>query len=286
MGKVLKYNVCVIKPDGYLHSDAFIELAELIGYSLQDLGHEASLGFNQIVPDAINVIIGCHLLDPALIPHIPKTSVILNTEQVDSGQPAWNPNIFQWASAFETWDYSHRNIQRLKQMGASNVKFLQLGYHEKLARIRKAEHQDIDVLFYGSMNERRLKVVEQLKRLGCNVRTEFGVYGQARDQLIARAKVVLNLHFYSSEIFEIVRVFYLMTNSKAVVAEVNQSTSIDPCYPGGIYPAAYEELADSCMRLVRDDRLRLELEQQALETIKRLPQRELIAALLREERRS
>lgn len=276
----MKYNVCVIKPEGYVHSDAFVELAELIGYSLQDLGHATTLGVNQIHPDAVNIIIGCHLLDPAYISQVPKTSIILNTEQVDSGQPTWNPNIFTWAAAFETWDYSHRNIQKLREMGASNVKFLQLGFHEKLVRIKKAEQQDIDILFYGSMNERRLNVVEQLRRHGCNVRTEFGVYGPERDALISRAKVVLNLHFYSSEIFEIVRVFYLMTNSKAVVAEVNESTSIDNCYLNGIYPSPYGQLVDSCIRLVRDDRLRAELEEKALATIAQLPQRELTSALL------
>lgn len=276
----MNYNVCIIKPEGYVHSAAFTELAELIGFSLQDLGHGAVINTNQIYADAVNIIIGCHLLDSGYIQQVPKTSIIINTEQVYNDQTAWNPNIFKWASGFETWDYSNRNIEKLREAGASHIKFLQIGYHPKLARISESENQDIDILFYGSMNERRLNIINQLKEAGCNVRIEFGLYGEERDKLISRAKVVLNLHHYNSEIFEIVRVFYLMTNSKAVVGEVNKSTSVEPCYLEGIYPSSYDQLVDSCIKLVKDDKLRMDLEGMALETIKKLPQQEIIAALL------
>ena len=40
-----------------------------------------------------------------------------------------------------------------------------------------------------------------------------------RDDLIARAKVVLNINKHQAKIFEIVRVSYLMANAKAVVLQ-------------------------------------------------------------------
>ena len=57
-------------------------------------------------------------------------------------------------------------------------------------------------------------------------------------ELIARAKVVLNLHHYASHIFEVVRAFYLMTNGKAIVGEVSPTTSGDPDYANGFRAAA------------------------------------------------
>lgn len=275
------YNVCIVKPDGYTHSAAFTELAELIGYSLQDLGHRTAIGTNQIFNDATNIIIGCHLLNPALIPNLPKSSIILNTEQVYSDSTEWNTNIFKWASAFETWDYSKRNIEKFRELlGHNKTKYMQIGYHPRLSRIKRTETQDIDILFYGSLNDRRQSIINLLRQAGLNVRAEFGIYGAERDELISRAKVVLNLHFYKSEIFEIVRVFYLMTNEKAVIGEVNQTTSIEPCYLEGIYRSDYNHLVESCIEVVRNNRLRKELEERALATIAKLPQKELIAQLL------
>ena len=59
------------------------------------------------------------------------------------------------------------------------------------------------------------------------VRAESGVRGAERDALIARARLVLNLHFYPTAIFELVRVSYLLANGKAVVAECGPETEID-----------------------------------------------------------
>lgn len=257
-----------------------MELAELVGYGLQDLGHSVAINQNSFVPDAVNIIVGCHLLDPALIGQVPKQSVVINTEQVFNDQTEWNSNIFKWTSSFETWDYSERNVAKLREIGARNPKLLRLGFHEKLARIQKPDLQDIDVLFYGSIGERRQKVIDALKAAGCNTHAVFGVYGVERDKLIARSKVVLNMHHYDSKIFEIVRVFYLMTNSKAVVGEVGDGTEIDPHYSEGIYRSRYEDLVQSCKLVIADEKLRVGLESKALRTIQLRLQSKLLGPLL------
>ncbi len=276
----MNYNICLIQPDGYLHSAAFTELAELVGYGLEDLGHSVAISQNRFSPGATNMIIGCHLLDPALIDQVPKQSIVINTEQIFNDKTEWNSNIFKWTSSFETWDYSERNVVKLLEIGARNPKLLRLGFHEKLARIRKSDSQDIDVLFYGSIGDRRQKVIDALKAAGCQVHAVFGVYGAERDKLIARSRVVLNMHHYESKIFEIVRVFYLMTNSKAVVGEVGESTEIDPHYAEGIFRSRYEDLVKSCKLVIDDDKLRVELESKALRTIQLRPQGKLLEPLL------
>lgn len=276
----MNFNVCLVRPDDYIHSGAFVELAELVGHGLRDLGHSVAINANSFVSGARNIVIGCHLLDPALIGQAPKQSIVINTEQIFNDQAEWNDNIFRWTSSFETWDYSERNVAKLMQIGARNPKLLRLGFHEKLVRIPKSGLQDIDVLFYGSMGDRRDKVIADLRAAGCNTHAVFGVYGAERDKLIARSKVVLNMHHYNSKIFEIVRVFYLMTNSKAVVGEVGDSTEIDPRYSAGIFGSRYEDLVESCRSVVGNDRLRAELESKALKTIQMYPQSTLLQPLL------
>ena len=269
-----KINICIINPESYSHSYAFLELAELIYFSLIDLGFEVRLIFNQIEHDIKNILIGCHLLDPSFIEKIPKTTVIVNTEQIYSDTTEWNKNIFAWATHFEVWDYSTRNIEKLRQIGAEKVKFLKIGYQKELARLKESKSKDIDVLFYGSVNERRKKIITKLTANGLNVKTLFGVYGKERDTYIERSKVVLNHHFYNSHIFEIVRVFYLLTNAIAVVGEVNDSTSIDTMCREGIYAAKYEDLVDGCIKLVKDDTYRQKIKNNAINSIMRFPQKE------------
>lgn len=268
-----KINICLIRPDNYIHSCAFLELGELIYFSLKDLGFETTFGFNQIAHDVKNILIGCHLLDPKFIEQVPKSTIILNTEQIYSDTTDWNKNIFAWVKNFEVWDYSARNIEKLEEIGVNKVKHFKIGFQKELARLDKSKKKDIDVLFYGSVNERRKDILDKLVAKGLTVKTLFGVYGRERDELVERSKLVLNHHFYNSQIFEIVRVFYLLTNSVAVVGEVNESTSIDAMFREGIYAAKYDDLVAGCIELVKDDSLRQRIQVKALNSISKYPQK-------------
>ena len=186
----------------------------------------------------------------------------------------------EWVKHFETWDYSERNIIKFHELGLQRIKHLKIGFQKELVRIPQSSAQDIDVLFYGTMNERRITVINLLKAAGLKVHTAFGIYGPERDQLISRSKIVLNNHFYHSHIFGIIRVFYLMTNSVAVVGEVNPSTSIDPIYLNGIYGVPYLDLHTACIELLEDSARRTKLRQNALDAIQQFPQKKFTAELL------
>jgi len=275
-----KINVCVVLPDGYMPAYALVELGELIFYSIRELGHLVKLQFNIIEPEAQNILIGCHMLPTDLIPQVPADTIVVNTEQVYSLAADWNPNTFEWVKNFQVWDYSEKNIANLNLLGINRVSHLKIGYQKELSRIEKIGDKDIDVLFYGLVNERREKILNDLKACGLNTQYFFGIYGPEKDSLIQRSKVVLNLHLYGSQIFEIIRVFYLLTNSIAVVSEVNPTTSIDGIYLDGIYHSPYDSLVESCQFLVSDSNQRSLIEQKALETIKLYPQAAFIESLL------
>lgn len=268
------FNICVIKPPGYIHVHAFDELVELITLSLSDLAFSVTCNANQAVRGARNLVVGIHLLAENDLNSLPAGTIGLNTEQLASAPDRWRQAVMAFAARFAVWDYSDMNLDFLRQHGLDSVRKLGIGYHEGLRRIPKIEKQDIDVLFYGSLGPRRQLVLDQLRLCGLQVESVFGVYGSERDALISRAKVVINIHHYSAKIFEIVRVFYLMTNAKAVVSECGLDTAMDAIYLPGINTVAYEGLVGACEALVRDDQMRLDLEQKALATIQSLPQAE------------
>lgn len=276
----MQFNICLIQPKNYIHTYAFLELAQLLHFGIKSLNFDSKLSLNQIYPESTNIVIGAHLLDISHISQLPKDSIILNTEQLDGINIAWLTPILQFTKNFSVWDYSLKNISKLNDLGFNKVKFLELGYQTELQRIPKNSSQDIDVLFYGSMNPRREKIIAELREHHLNVRVAFAIYGPQRDELISRSKVVLNHHYYDSEIYEVVRTSYLINNAKLVVGEVNASTSIEARYLTSIYPAKYEELAASCSKLVRDDALRNELEDKALSTYRQVPQSRFLTKIL------
>ena len=58
----MKFNICIIKPDKFVHADAFWELAQLLAYSLRDLEYKTNININELDQNAHNIIFGSHLL--------------------------------------------------------------------------------------------------------------------------------------------------------------------------------------------------------------------------------
>lgn len=261
----LTYQIVIIRPRGYQHSDGFREVATMLRYGIENLGYNIIITENEFSSDNINIILGIHLITADLIDKIPLSSIIYNLEQFDS-KSMLNVTMLPLFKKFTVWDYSKRNIENFRKMGCKNFFYhVPIGYVPELTCIAPVSPQDIDVLFYGSTNARREKILEELKQRGLTVVTLFGVYGKERDAVIARAKVIINIHFYESSIFEIVRISYLLANHKAVVAECNKDTEIAEDLKTAVALAPYDKLVETCIELVNNDEKRQLLEKNGFE---------------------
>ncbi|HXW79047.1 MAG TPA: hypothetical protein VEJ84_06085 [Acidimicrobiales bacterium] len=277
------FQVVLVRPPGYVHAAALNEVAESVYYGLRSLGVNATLAVNHlVVPGPPILLFGAHLLKEQEAAQVPDSTIIYNLEQVSPESTWTSPVYMSLLRRCPIWDYSARNLEALAELGiTSRTKHVPVGYVPELTRIEPSPTQDIDVLFYGSVNDRRARALTQVKARGLNVQAIFGVYGSDRDELIARSKVVLNLHFYESSIFELVRVSYLLANRKAVVAECHPRTEIDPEIATAVRLATYEGLADACVELVADTKARRELERRALAAIAARPETVYLARALR-----
>lgn len=254
-----RFQITLVRPQGYLHTEAFREVAETMQFGLRSLGHTACIQDNIPAHDATNVYLGAHLLSPSQAQSVPPGSVVYNLEQL--GGANLPPAYYQLASRHQVWDYSAQNIEKWKAVNCKYQPFhVPLGYVPELTRIRPSPEQDIDVLFYGSLNERRNRILSALKNAGAKVKVLFGVYGEQRDEMIARSKIVLNINFYDEKILEIVRVSYLLANSKAVVTEHAHDPRIDEGLSEAVLSASYETLAEACFSLLENDEQRRRLE--------------------------
>lgn len=280
-------NVCLIGDDIALK--IFTELGDLILHSLSELGYKVSINHNKFFSSEnyLNIVLGGHNLDIKILETLPKNIVFINTEQIASLASSershyreWYKRICFYAQHYPVWDYTSKNIEFFKQKDILNVKYLRLGFQRELKNIIQKSNKDIDVLFYGSMNDRRRKILEEMLAKGLKVAYLFE-FGKIRDEHIARAKIVLNLHYFDSEIFEIVRCFHLMSNGIAIVSEVNQNTIIDDCYRSGICGVPYEKLVDTCIELLKNEDKLDQLRHNALDTMLKLPQHKIMQELMK-----
>lgn len=261
-------HIAIVAPEGYAHWQAFTATAGAFSQALSELGIACSIGCNEYVPGAKNIVFGAHLIaSQSAANDIPDGSIIFNLEQLVGFGVERRALYADLLRRFTVWDYSPRNIAWLTAniAGAKAVR-VALGFTSNMVSHLTASEQPTDVLFYGSLNPRRVGVLEKLSASGLNVKPLFNVYGDELDAELARAKVVLNMHFYEDSIHEIVRTSYLLANRKAVVTECNQGTEMDPGLRDGMRAVPYDRLADACLDLVNsgDARERLEADGFAL----------------------
>ena len=276
-----KFQITVIRPQGYLHTEAFRELAETLHAALQSLGHTSRIEENLFDSAAKNLVLGAHLLSPEQMQTIPQGSVIYNLEQLGGAQ--LKPAYYELAAGRQIWDYDLRNIAYWKQFNCAYAPIhVPIGYVPELRRIPASPCQDIDVLFYGSLNDRRNRILNALKAAGVNVHTAFGVYGKDRDELIARAKIVLNVHFYESKVFEIVRVSYLLANSKAVVSECSADSEMEQGLSNAVLGLPYSRLVEGCCSLLRDEQGRLDLEARGFQWFSKRKESDILSDALQQ----
>jgi hypothetical protein len=238
--------LAVVTPDPaqWFHVRAFDEVAEAIQAGMLDLGVDCERSVGGLVGGRINVVFGAHLLPRGTA--LPADTVLYNLEQIVDGAMWVTPKYLDLLRRFRVWDYSTRNVVALAAMGVREALHVPLGHAAVLERIAPAA-EDIDVLFYGAYNERRLALLERLSRAGWKVARSNSVYGAERDAVVARSRIVLNVHYYEQSRLEIPRCLYLIANGRFVLSETSPDAE-DSGLAGGMAFAPYAQLEEACAR--------------------------------------
>ena len=279
-------NICIIKPNNYVHSLAYLEIAELLHYSVLELNKNSKISYNfiDINPKVKNIIFGAHLLNDDMINSIPSNTIIFNTEQIESINEIWKRRILLLASkGIIFWDYSNHNLDLLLTKLNVKGRLFEIGFQKNLQRIKMNDNKEVDVLFYGSLNNRREKIINSLLKNNVKVKCLFGVYGKDRDDWIGKSKIVLNLHYYESKIFEIVRIFYLLTNAIPIVSEVDENTKLNNNYLKGIKGSNYEDVEKNILSLLENEKERKLIGLNGFNIIKKYPQINFTKSILNSE---
>jgi hypothetical protein len=120
--------------------------------------------------------------------------IVFNQEPLLATQRQFMHNGYlKWIKqADEVWDYDEQNIELLNYL-RPDIKLHILKPYKDWSKF-KPVNKDIDILFYGAMNEHRRKILDELKK-----RYKVSIieaWGDTLDQYILRSKILLNIHYY------------------------------------------------------------------------------------------
>ena len=263
----MRYSVLIISPPGYTHSECFREVAETINDGLHKLGHISSVT-KELVPGARHIVLGANLLTQYPL-QLPTDSILYNLEQVKDNELWVNPQFLSILRRYTLWDYSPQNVDELKTFGIHVSAVLPIGFFEGLTRIQHSTTKSVDVVFVGSMNDRRRHILVAMQEAGLKVGWLFNAYGAERDAGMAQAKLLLNMHYHKAKILEEVRISYCLANKFAVLSEHSSDPALDAEWAKGVVFAAYDELVLKAVELCADDAKREKIAADGFEFIRK-----------------
>jgi hypothetical protein len=156
--------------------------------------------------------------------------IIYQLEQSASSRWFSDTYISAMENSLAVFDYALENIEFLETKGLAfpQIYYVPIGASKTYAA-ENSKVKDIDVLFYGDYksSERRRALLDKASA-HFNVTRADSVFGEDMKSLIARSKLVLNLHYYEDAQLETPRIHECISLGVPVVSE---GTSDQNDYP-------------------------------------------------------
>jgi len=164
--------------------------------------------------------------------------VLINTENVHNMNVLDIIKFIDDKESYYVLDYNVLNIEYYKNNTNIKFYFIPLCYNDYLSSYyqnqiitKTFDNKDIDILFFGSMNTRRSKILDVLKTR-YNVVIYSGKSGENENKeicnLIERSKFVLNILFYNdNSIFDYYRNSLILVSNSLLINEKYKNKDYD-----------------------------------------------------------
>jgi hypothetical protein len=198
---------------------------------------------------------------------MPHSYIFVQTEQLSSR--FWDAAYSMMSAALHIWDFSPYDIEMITRynMIDQSVGISTLPMYVPRNTVQAATdctEQVHDVLFYGAMNDHRMNMLLGLQSAGLHVYAFEQLYGQHRLKELKKAKIVLNVHYYSDAALEVHRLNFLLSLGKCVVSEPSIDPVLDSIYASGIVFASSEQIKNTVLQLAGDGVARADWQHKAL----------------------
>lgn len=249
----------------------FKENAICLKESIRRQGYECQLTdkFDYNTSD-FYIIFGSH----DLIEKMPNNYIIYQLEQssvgyynekdefIDNNHKTFNKKYIEiLQNAYQIWDYSYENITFFNKINQEldkkiNCKYVPLCYSDYLTQtsIKKNEDKNIDILFFGSLNNRRKKILNKLKQKKLNIEIYSNLMGEEKISKILNSKIILNLHFYEKSLLETHRINHLLANNSFVISELSRDNIENNNYQNSVIFCKYNDIITTCLNWLNKEK--------------------------------
>ena len=220
MSPTADIHLSICQPLGSPHWLGLLDQARYYRWMFRRLGANVTIAKNRLRHGAINFVFGAHDgFNPAAAER--HACVFVNLEQLGEGGRQMHPSFIELLRRSAVVDYDAGNLAAYAADPA-DVPVAPILYAPYLtpANPIPLEERPIDLLFIGSMNERRKAWLDRIEACGLTVAMFDGaLYSAERDAYIVQAKAVVNAHYYESCRFEQARVSHCLSLGTPVISE-------------------------------------------------------------------
>jgi hypothetical protein len=231
----------------HIYTSRFVEN---LAYNLQNVlkrSMECSVYVKQLAPDDVKKLKKNEylmLISPqstvslsSLTVLRPNTYFIYQTEQLNTKERAAkfhnNEAMFKlFNNAYQIFDYSKDNMLLYSEKYNKVPMFLPFISGIDATANAIPSNKTIDVLFYGTLNQRRYIIINVLKQLmpKLNIVVEEVLFGKQLQEKIKQSKIVLNIHNYEHATLETARIMEAMQYDVHIISEKTHETELMASY--------------------------------------------------------
>ena len=232
------------------------EIVEGFRLGLCELGYDVTWNYAQIDAARVNIIMfGAASLKWKDLAHLAPNCIVVNIEQLVEGGNAFNPIYLEVLRNSYVWEYSELNFRRYAELGIPHASLVPLGYQAGAIlappEAQAPPVQDIDVLFFGSLNARRHRLLDEMRERGLRVEAHHSIPAEERSALLMRSKLMLNVSYLdTTRTVELPRLAVGFVARKAILTEIYDDSELRTELRQGLFGVPYEQLVDTAERLI------------------------------------
>lgn len=161
------------------------------------------------------------VISPQMFESLPGLYVAFQMEQSVSSRWFTKKYLHILENSFAVLDYSLRNISKLTELGLSHKQlfYVPIGPVANYRPVVAKRQHEYDVLFYGDANNERRRSFLSALQNKFHVRIINDLFGDELHEEIAKARVVINIHYYEGALLETTRMWECISLGKVVVSE-------------------------------------------------------------------
>lgn len=237
----------------------FTDCARSLVESLRDMGIRAQLVVNALPYKGRLLIMGWSpewlttnqgVVDRA-------RTILFNAEQLGSNSPVATR---QYVEAMRGWvvaDFHEANVDHLQRHLGPEVQAVELpiaphpvlGLRPSVAGVAGPA---ADVVFIGSINERRRQQLQELASSGLKVLEVNGAYGLELMNVLQRSRLLVHIHYYDTRLFPVLRMLRPVMMGLPVVCESSVFSARNDWTTSGMHFCDAADLTRTCQALLAD----------------------------------